>query len=51
VGRQTGKLADLLEQGEVTKVTVSSPTEEYGMADLNDGESVEMKGSGAKPYI
>src|SRR5436309_15037383 len=21
------------------------------MADLNDGESVEMKGSGAKPYI
>jgi DNA ligase 1 len=21
------------------------------MADLNDGESVEMKGSGAKPYV
>jgi hypothetical protein len=21
------------------------------MADLNDGESIEMKGSGAKPYI
>ena len=21
------------------------------MADLNDGESVEMKGSGARPYV